>query len=267
MPRFMHNGIALAYEDRGSGKPAIIFIHGWTCDRSFFAPQAEYFERRHRVVSVDLRGHGHSDNPQGKHSVELYAEDVAHLISHLGLAKVVAVGHSLGALVALQLAAAHADDIAGVVMVESAPFAPPAELRALFEQVASNIEAGDDSLRQQLIAGLFLPSSNRELVERVLHVMMSAPRDVAAGGVRAILDFNAPSAAARCTVPSLHISAARPLNPVNLMTEWLPGLVQGQTVGAGHFNQLEAPEQVNGMLEGFLRHYVGETEGALSEKA
>jgi hypothetical protein len=41
-----------------------------------------------------------------------------------------------------------------------------------------------------------------------------------------------------------------------MMTEWLPTVVNGWTVGAGHFNMLEAPEQVNGMIEGFLRHHV-----------
>jgi pimeloyl-ACP methyl ester carboxylesterase len=40
------------------------------------------------------------------------------------------------------------------------------------------------------------------------------------------------------------------------MTQWLPTVVNGWTVGAGHFNQLEAPDQVNAMIEAFLRHYV-----------
>jgi pimeloyl-ACP methyl ester carboxylesterase len=74
--------------------------------------------------------------------------------------------------------------------------------------------------------------------------------------MRGLLDFDGRSAAARCTVPALHIAAPPPLNPPQLLSEWLPNLVQGQTVGAGHFNQLEAPEQVNSIIEGFLQHYV-----------
>jgi pimeloyl-ACP methyl ester carboxylesterase len=50
MATIMRNGVNLAFEDRGAGKPAFVFVHGWTCDRSFFAPQAEHFARRHRVV-------------------------------------------------------------------------------------------------------------------------------------------------------------------------------------------------------------------------
>jgi pimeloyl-ACP methyl ester carboxylesterase len=191
----------------------MIFIHGWSCDRSFFGPQVEHFEQLHRVVSVDLRGHGESDKPDGMHTVETYTKDVAHLMEHLGLGKAVAVGHSMGALIALQLAAAHPEQIAAIMMVDAAPFAAPPELRALFQQVAGSIEASEDSLRQQVIADLFLPSSSSELVQRVLKIMMATPRNVAASAMHAILDFDAPAAAARCKVPSLHIAAARPLNP------------------------------------------------------
>src|SRR3990172_12732980 len=63
MPTITHNGVKLAYESRGTGRPAFVFVHGWTCDRSFFAPQAKHFARRHRVVSLDLRGHGESEAP------------------------------------------------------------------------------------------------------------------------------------------------------------------------------------------------------------
>jgi hypothetical protein len=43
MATTVHQGTKLAFEDRGVGKPAFVFVHGWTCDRSFFAPQAEHF--------------------------------------------------------------------------------------------------------------------------------------------------------------------------------------------------------------------------------
>ena len=107
MPTIVHRGTKLAFEDRGAGKPAFVFVHGWACDRSFFAPQAEHFSRRHRVVSVDLRGHGGSDKPQGPYPIAAYADDIAYIIEQLGLGKAVAVGHSMGGVTVLQLAAAH----------------------------------------------------------------------------------------------------------------------------------------------------------------
>jgi pimeloyl-ACP methyl ester carboxylesterase len=85
---------------------------------------------------------------------------------------------------------------------------------------------------------------------------MAAPAHVAAAAMRGILVFDGVKAAARCKVPALHIAATPPLNLPHMMTEWLPSVVNGWTVGAGHFNMMEAPEPVNGMIEGFVRHHV-----------
>jgi hypothetical protein len=126
MPTVVHQGTTLAYEDRGAGKPAFVFVHGWACNRTFFTPQAAHFARRHRVVSVDLRGHGESDKPQGPYPIAAYADDLAYMIEHLGLGKVVAVGHSSGGMTVLQLAAAYPDRVAAIVMVAPAPFVFPA---------------------------------------------------------------------------------------------------------------------------------------------
>src|SRR5229473_1169726 len=169
MATIVYKGIKLAYEDRGAGKPAFVFVHGWTCDRSFFAPQAEHFSRRHRVVSVDLRGHGESDKPPGAYPIAAYADDIAYIIEQLGLGKTVVVGHSMGGQTVLQLAAAHADCVAGIVMVDPAPFAFPPELRATIETIAADIDAGSQESRRQFITNhMFLPTSDRRLVETVL---------------------------------------------------------------------------------------------------
>ncbi len=257
MPTITYRGIRLAYEDRGAGKPAFVFVHGWTCNRSFFAPQAEYFSRRHRVVSLDLRGHGDSDKPQGKYPIAAYAEDIAYVVDQLGLGQPVAVGHSMGGITVLQLAATHPDRVSAIVMVDPAPFVFPPELRTAIEAMIAAIEAGNQEPRRQFVEkNLFLPTSDRKLVEDVLAVMMAAPSHVAADAMRGILAFEGPAVAARCKGPVLHLAATARLNPPHLMSQWLPTVVHGWTVGAGHFNQLEVPDQVNSMIEGFLRHHV-----------
>ena len=87
--------------------------------------------------------------------------------------------------------------------------------------------------------------------------MCAAPSYVAAAAMRGILGFDGPAAAAACRVPALHIAATPPLNPPHVLSQWMPDVVHGWTVGAGHFNQLEAADQVNSMIEAFVRHYVG----------
>jgi pimeloyl-ACP methyl ester carboxylesterase len=122
--------------------------------------------------------------------------------------------------------------------------------------MADAIDAGDQEGRRHFITNsLFLPTSDPALVVRVLHIMMASPSHVAAAALRGILAFDGPSVAARCHMPALHL-AASPLNPPHLVSQWLPNVVEGWTVGTGHFNQLEAPDQVNAMVDSFMRHYV-----------
>lgn len=254
----VHQGTTLAYEDRGAGKPAFVFVHGWTCNRTSCAPQATYFAQRHRVVSVDLRGHGESDKPQGPYPIAAYADDLAYMIEQLDLGQVVAVGYSMGALAVLQLAAASPDRVAAIVMIDPAAFEIAPERRAGFEALIAAFEADNQETRRQFITSRFfiLPTSDRQLVQDVLAMMLATPSHVAASAMRGILEFDGPSVAAQCKVPALHILGTPPLNPPHRMSTLLPDVVHGWPVGGGHFCWLEVPDQVNSMIEGFLRHHV-----------
>ena len=112
------------------------------------------------------------------------------------------------------------------------------------------------AFRQLILNRFFMPASDPQLVEKILAIMMATPSHVAVNAMRGINGFNALPVAAQCRVRALHLAAGTPLNPPHLMSEWLPDVVNGWTVGSGHFSQLEVPDQVNGMIEGFLRHYV-----------
>jgi hypothetical protein len=84
----------------------------------------------------------------------------------------------------------------------------------------------------------------------------AAPPHVAASAIKGALEFDCQTAAALCKVPALHLAASPPRMLPYSITEQLPNLINGCTVGSGHFNQLEVPDQVNAMIEGLLRHYV-----------
>jgi hypothetical protein len=101
---------------------------------------------------------------------------------------------------------------------------------------------------------MFIRTSDRQLVENVLAVMLAAPPHVTAAAMRGALEFDCQAAAALCKVPALHLAASPLRMPPQSITERLPNIVNGCTVGAGHFNRLEVPDQVNSMIEAFPRH-------------
>jgi pimeloyl-ACP methyl ester carboxylesterase len=253
MPQLYRDGVSLYYEEAGAGKPPIVLVHGWTCDHTYFAPQFEHFARDHRVVAVDLRGHGQSDKPEQDYTMAAFADDVAWLCGELGLTKPVIIGHSMGGVIALEIAARFPELASAVVLVD-APVVPPAALvdgvRPLMEALRS--PQFREAQRQFVADALFLPGDDPQRKAQIVDAMSQAPQHVMASAFENIFAWDGEAAARGCTVPVLNICAAGPLTDLNRFRELCPQLVNGQTVGAGHFHQLEVPEQVNAMIDRFL---------------
>ena len=54
------DGVSIAYEVRGAGKPALVFVHGWCCERTYWEEQLPQFADKYKIVAIDLAGHGES---------------------------------------------------------------------------------------------------------------------------------------------------------------------------------------------------------------
>jgi pimeloyl-ACP methyl ester carboxylesterase len=248
------DGVQLAYLEQGSGSPPMLLVHGWTCDHTYFAPQAEYFSKHHRVISVDLRGHGASDKPEQAYTMAGFADDLAFLCEQLGVDRPVVVGHSTGGVIAFELAARHPDRVGAVVAIE-APLVP---LAVLASQIPGFVEGLKSPAYQDVSRGfvsnmLFLPTDDPERKAQIIEHMASAPQHVMVSAMECTFNCDTAAAAAGCKAPALLINAAVPQADLDRLRELCPHVMIGQTVGAGHFNQLEVPEQVNAMIERFMQ--------------
>ena len=114
------NGIKLYYEIHGAGRP-LILLHGGLGAIEMFGPNLPALAEGHRVVAVDLQGHGRTADVDRPISVETMAEDIVALIKKLGLEKPDVLGYSLGGGVALLVASRHPELVRKLVVV-STPF-------------------------------------------------------------------------------------------------------------------------------------------------
>jgi pimeloyl-ACP methyl ester carboxylesterase len=241
----------LAHDDVGVGSPPMMLIHGWCCNRSLFAPQVECFSAVRRVVAVDLPGHG-SSGAGGEYTIEALAGEVAALGSALGLEGSIVVGHSLGSMVALALARRAPELVAAIVMIDPPPL--NREVWAAFAtELIPSLQAVDDpAARRRFVEQMFLPTDDADRREQIIEIMCAVPNDVAIPLIEAMATFDSSAALRECAVPLLTIGAATPTNSTRYLLETNPRIAIGQTVGAGHFNHLEVPEQVNPMIERFM---------------
>jgi pimeloyl-ACP methyl ester carboxylesterase len=250
MPYLTRDGVKLYYEDAGSGQ-AIVFIHGWCCDHTHFARQFEHFGSNHRVLSVDLRGHGESDKPAEDYTMPLFADDVAYVCRDLGIDRVVAVGHSMGGSVVATLASRQPDLVRAAVAIDS----PIITTEAARQRLSPSIEAlgGPDYLvtARQLVDSMFLPCDDPDRRRRITEGMTAAPQHTMESAMRLILS-QTPETLGTISQPCLLISAGWVPFDIGAIRAVVPNLSYAQTYGSGHFSMLEVPEQVNAMIERFL---------------
>lgn len=242
--------LLLGYEEAGAGDPPLLLIHGWGTDRGVFAPLLRATCGEHRVVAVDLPGHGES-GPQGPDpSVEAFADDVARVGSALALDRPVLIGHSLGGLVALELASRGA--ARALVLLESPVAAPPAmaaALRPALDRLETDAyQSTVEGLLGRMIGESFDPEGRARLIARA----RGLPQPVLARTLRAALTYDSQAVAPRVRCPVLYVGTATPHADIPRLRELCPQLMTGQLVACGHYFPLEVPDQLHPMIRRFL---------------
>jgi len=116
------DGVQIFYKDWGRGQP-IVFHHGWPLSADDWDTQMLFFvQRGYRVIGIDRRGHGRSDQVSDGHDVDHYAADVAAVVDHLGLRDTIHIGHSTGGGELTRYIARHGKDrVAKAVLMSAVP--------------------------------------------------------------------------------------------------------------------------------------------------
>jgi pimeloyl-ACP methyl ester carboxylesterase len=109
------------------GAPPVIAVHGITANSRAWGPTARALGDRATVIAHDLRGRGASNGLPGPYGVAVHAADILAVLDHLGLARAVLVGHSLGAYVVARFAADHPDRVQSAVLVDGGLTIPGSE--------------------------------------------------------------------------------------------------------------------------------------------
>lgn len=255
------------YVRAGSGAPALVFVHGYTCDHSDWQLQLEALKERHEVVACDLRGHGETPARAHECSIEHYGGDVAALTANLELSKVILIGHSMGCRVVLEAARLAPDRVGGLVLIDgSRQAAGEADAAEREGRAAIARTGGYCAWVTPLVEQMFRqpsPASHRA-VERAQRLPAdigtelrarqlrwdAAQMDVALSSVRApLMVIQSTWIDADGKRLSLRQGESAPW--LDLMRSALPQARIEILAGLGHFPQLEAPQTVNRLIEEF----------------
>jgi pimeloyl-ACP methyl ester carboxylesterase len=169
--------VRLFYTDEGTGEPAMLFVHGYSCDSNDWIWQLPHFARSHRAIAVDLRGHGRSSAPADGYETSIFARDVAALLAELDSGPVIAVGHSMGCNVVTALAVDHPGSVAAAVCVDPS-YLISDDSHAAVQAVRDAMKADPVATAQSLLALSYAPASPAHLQSWHLRRIAGVPEHV-----------------------------------------------------------------------------------------
>lgn len=261
---------AISYEVAGSGKPALLFIHGYSCSAEDWRLQVQDLAAVTTCITMDLRGHGRSAPANAKPTMATFAADAITLLDALSIESAVLVGHSMGTRIALEAALQAPARVSGLVLVDGSKV--EANPEAVRQQISAAIaDDGFEGWSEQNMGDMFLDKLSRQDQRRIVERATALGAEL---GLQLYVSMTA------WDQTRLGLAAAKVEAPVCVVqaTSILPGAVrercyvseapdspwlkvwrrQGRAEivlleQAGHFAMLEQPDQVNGAISDLIK--------------
>jgi 3-oxoadipate enol-lactonase len=250
--------IAYSLLDGGQGSPRIALVHSLAMERSFWQPVVEQLAGTASVLMLDCRGHGTSGKPAGPYTVELFADDLADLLDHVGWDSAVVAGASMGGCVALAFAAHYPQRTTGLGLIDTT---------ACYDAMSAWLDRGDKAKREGLASligfqvtrwfGDKFREQRKDVVQQSVDVFLRNDVAAYAETCRMLGACDLRNALSGVTAPTAVIVGEEDYATPVKMAEELHRGIAGSTLtvlkGGRHLTPLEMPEAIAAALWRLVR--------------
>jgi pimeloyl-ACP methyl ester carboxylesterase len=262
------DGVTVCYVDEGAGDDVVVLLHPMASTLKVWRPTIAALRDRHRLIAIDLPGHGKSAKPRGfRYHPETFARVVYRLLDQLRLGRVTLVGNSNGGATALALALRHPERVRRLVLVDAAGArALPQFRRDLFSATftASNLRTVAPWFLRLTIRVLMFVERNQfteEYVEDFVRQRAAREFDDWAYAqvrvVRAVMAYDASARLGQVRAPTLVVQGERdravPRAYAERFARAIPGARLVVLKGVGHMPEVEAPAAFTREVAAFLQ--------------
>ena len=254
------NGIQINYELSGrDGAPVVMLSHSLACSLVMWNPQLDLLESKFKVLRFDTRGHGDSDAPEGKYTLELLAADAVALMDALEIDAVHFVGLSMGGMIGQNLALDHGDRLKSLALCDTAAVMPD-EVQPIWQQrIAAARKKGLQDQVDETLERWFTPeylSRNSPQVEMIRRQILATPVAGYIGCSEAIRNLDNLKRLSGITLPTLIIvgeeDPGTPVAASEAMQERIDGSKLVVLPAARHLSNIEQAGAFNEALMDFL---------------
>lgn len=254
-PRIVQSkdGVPIEYEVYGTGEPTLVFVHGWSCDSRYWREQIPYFSGKHRVVVLDLAGHGHSGLSRTKYTMGAFGEDVKAVTEASGAQQAILIGHSMGGSVIAEAARFMPDRVVGLIGVDTLENVEYPLTQEEFTKMLAPFEANFQTGAREFVSHMISTNTDPRIRDWILGDMSAAPPAVALSAMNEMMTQfiigDAAKVFEQVRVPVISVNGS--LWPINYDANRRHMLSYDAIVltNADHFLMMDRPEEFNRALE------------------
>lgn len=247
------DGVEIHYLFGGAGERALVFVHGWLGNATWWKPAMVRFAPRYRVVALDLAGHGASGKERADWTVERFADDVAAVVRALDLEHVALIGHSMSGAITVAAASQLGERVDLLVPVDTLQDAewdlPPEVWSQFFGGLRADFAGSVENFFRNMLSA---PSSPKEVIDALVADARTADPALAVPMLERAREYDLRAGLRALRVPIHAINSN--LNPTNLETnkKYAPRFDVEVISGVGHWPMLEDPRRFENALASVL---------------
>lgn len=242
------DGVEINFNRQGKGNPTLVFVHGWCCDKSYWKYQVPYFLKHHKVITLDLAGHGESGLNRQNWTIESFGQDVASVIKKLNLEQVILIGHSMGGIVNIEAARNIPKRVIGLVGVDTYTNLGVEYTQEQIDGYITSFESDFVGTCSSFVRRMFVSNSDTILVEQIAEDMSSAPSAVGIGALKSFLEYDRLEALKEVQIPIHCINSDKYPTNIEVGQSHALSFEVKLMPGIGHFVMMEDPERFNQLL-------------------
>ena len=247
------DGTPISCEIYGAGEPTLVFVHGWSCDARYWRAQLPYFSKNHRVVTLDLAGHGHSGMIRSQYTMRAFGEDVQAVTEAIGTNRVILLGHSMGGSVIAEAARLMPNRVIGIIGIDTLENIEYPMTRDELKKMMTPLEKDFRTGSRQFIEEMISPNTDQQLRKWILSDISAAPPAVALSAMNEMMSQYITGEAAKIfdeiRIPVITVNGD--LWPINYEAN-RRHMFSFDAIflkGADHFLMMDRPEEFNLALE------------------
>lgn len=246
-----YGDLKVHYRSAGVGEDTLIFIHGWACDSGVWRGQMDAFPD-HRVIAIDLPGHGQSGKPRADYNVPSFARAIEAVMRDAKIARAVLIGHSLGAPVAREFYRLFPEKTIALVIVDGA--LRPMASTEQFEKMRDQLRTDYPQTSRRMVEGMLTPLRDEKLRDEIRSMTLATPDYVGISAMNALADKTL-YRTDTINVPMLAVLAKSPFwaaDTEQFLRSLAPQLEFHMLEDVSHFLMMERPSDFNALLRSFL---------------